>query len=265
MAPPAPRRHSFSPILGGGAEAIELTIKVDRPLPSNGVSFDNTRFAAAPSRRSSDRSCPALAGSAPATDRAAEIARDNLFCHPHARARTAARRAWRWPHRRRADILFLLFSAAVRRRSSSPSRSTGRCRAMGSPSTTPGSPLPLHDALPTARAPHWRAARRRRIVQQKSPAITSSVTLTRARGPQPAGRGDGPTGAAPTFFFSYSRRRCGGDRAHHQGRPAAAEQWGLLRQHPVRRCPFTTLFRPLVPRIGGQRAGDGSCSRNRPR
>ena len=31
----------------GRVAAIELTIEVDRPLPSQGVGFDNTRFAAA--------------------------------------------------------------------------------------------------------------------------------------------------------------------------------------------------------------------------
>ena len=46
MAPPSPRRFFFA-YSPGAVEAIERTIEVDRPLPSYGVSFDNTRFAAA--------------------------------------------------------------------------------------------------------------------------------------------------------------------------------------------------------------------------
>jgi len=46
MAPPAPRRFLFR-LFAGGVAAIERTIDVDRPLPSQGVGFDNPRFAAA--------------------------------------------------------------------------------------------------------------------------------------------------------------------------------------------------------------------------
>ena len=39
------------------------------------------------------------------------------------------------------------------------------------------------------------------------------------------------------------------------GRPAAAELWGLLRQHLLRRSTETGLLAALAPRIGGSAAG----------
>jgi hypothetical protein len=42
MAPPAPRRFFFAYSLAG-CQAIDRTIELDRPLPSYGGSFDNTR------------------------------------------------------------------------------------------------------------------------------------------------------------------------------------------------------------------------------
>src|SRR5437764_399658 len=76
------RADSFSPILGGGAGAIELTIEVDRPLPSLGVG-STTPYSPQHSDYSASTHFIGLT-----------------------RARTAARRAWRWTHRRRAGFFF---------------------------------------------------------------------------------------------------------------------------------------------------------------
>src|SRR4051812_40690941 len=99
--------------------------------------------------------------------------------------------------------------------------------SLGVSSTSPGSPQQGDQAASSARAPHWPAVRRRRIGPQKLSTYIQFIDLTRALGPQPAGRGDGPTGAAPNSFF-FPCTTLFRSRAHHRGRPAAAELGGLV-------------------------------------
>ena len=132
--------HLFA---GGGADRparIELD-QVDRPLPSYGGLLRQH-----PLRRSTETGllaalAPRFGGSADGADRSQKIARVNPLDHPLRAREDGAIRACDGPTGA-APILFT-YSLAVELidlHASSSTRSTGRCRAMGSPSTTPPSP-----------------------------------------------------------------------------------------------------------------------------
>src|SRR5450759_2479814 len=94
------------------------------------------------------------------------------------------------------------------------------------------------------------------IVHRKSPALTRLLTLyARARRTE---QGVAMAHRRRADSFSPIRWRGGGDRPHHRGRPgrpAAAELWGLLRQHPLRRSTEAGLLAALAPRFGGSADG----------
>ena len=167
--------------------------------------------------------------------------------------------------------VFHLFAGAVDDRPASSSsciieldRSAGRCRAMGSISTTP--PSPQHR--------DWVASCARAQIGGSAAGADCSEKIARVNlfpHPQRARGGASrawrwPTDAAPTGFSPIRWRRgrstCIIELLHHRVRPVGRPlpSYGVAcRQHLLRRSTETGLLAALAPRIGGSAAG-ADCS-----
>src|SRR5205085_1211217 len=204
MAPPAPRRFFFTSLLAGRSRSTAPS----RSTRSTGRCEPGGLFRPEARRRGTATGLPAalaprLGGSVSGADRSAEIARVNSLAHPLARARTE-REGVRWPHRRRADS----FSPLCWRGGADRPHHRGR----------PGRPAAASQGVSLDRKrvaaglrlgcqlrsrPVWAAASPALIVQQKLPALTHLLTLSRGRG-RSERVCDGPTGAAPILFHLFA-------------------------------------------------------------